>query len=343
MIPILARTRLGLAAARGTLSAPVVLVPTMGALHDGHRMLLRRAQQIARPNGTLVVSVFVNPLQFGAGEDLDRYPRNLERDVVICGEEGAAVVFAPDPAQMYPVKQMITVNPGAIGRVLEGASRPGFFDGVLTVVLKLFHLMTPDVAIFGDKDAQQLALVRRMTDELNLPVRIESVPTHRDPDGLAVSSRNAYLAAAERGTALTVPRALRSAALVAGDLAAHGALGGQVPGDGPADSDGSASGAGRLESDGPADGRAGAEGRAAAACRIEDRDPAAVLAAARAELDAAAAADPPLVTDYLALVDPDTFTDVDACHTGPALLLVAVTIGKTRLIDNVRLTLGGTS
>jgi pantoate--beta-alanine ligase len=288
MIPVLARTRLGLAVARGMLSAPVVLVPTMGALHDGHRALLRRARQIAQPNGSLVVSVFVNPLQFGAGEDLDRYPRDLDRDVVICGGEGAAVVFAPGHAQMYPAEQMITVSPGVIGQVLEGASRPGFFDGVLTVVLKLFHLVQPDVAVFGEKDAQQLALIRRMTDDLNLPVRIESVPIYRDLDGLAVSSRNAYLSAAERGTALALPRALRSAAGAA------------------------------------------------------ERGPATVLAAARAELDAAATADPPLVTDYLALVDPATFADVGAGQAGPALLIAAATVGKTRLIDNAALALGDT-
>ncbi|HXP19600.1 MAG TPA: pantoate--beta-alanine ligase, partial [Streptosporangiaceae bacterium] len=208
---MLARTMAGLAAARACLPSPVVLVPTMGALHDGHRALLRRAIQLARPRGSVVVSVFVNPLQFGAGEDLDRYPRMLERDLAVCGEEGAAVVFAPDPDQMYPSGQMITVSPGAMGRVLEGASRPGFFDGVLTVVLKLCHLVGPQTVVFGEKDAQQLALVRRMTAELNLGVEIAAVPTVRDPDGLATSSRNVYLSAAERVTALALPRALRAA------------------------------------------------------------------------------------------------------------------------------------
>ena len=163
MIPILARTRLGLAAARRALPAPVVLVPTMGALHDGHRALLRRARETSRPNGSVVVSVFVNPLQFGPGEDLDRYPRSLDDDMKICGAEGVSVVFAPGAAQMYPQEQLITIDPGPMGQVLEGASRPGFFTGVLTVVLKLFQLVQPDVAVFGEKDAQQLALVRRMT------------------------------------------------------------------------------------------------------------------------------------------------------------------------------------
>ena len=212
MIPVLARTRIGLAAARATLTEPVVLVPTMGALHDGHRALLRRAKQISQPNGSLVVSVFVNPLQFGAGEDLDRYPRTLERDIGICGAEGAAVVFAPHQDDMYPGEQTITVNPGALGKILEGAARPGFFDGVLTAVLKLFQLVRPTTAVFGAKDAQQLALVRRMTAEFNLPVEIAAAPIVREPDGLATSSRNGYLSAAERGTALALSRALRAAA-----------------------------------------------------------------------------------------------------------------------------------
>ena len=135
MIPVLARTRLGLAAARRGLGSPVVLVPTMGALHEGHRALLRRAREISGPNGSVAVSVFVNPLQFGPHEDLDRYPRTLDADLVICGEEGVAVGFAPGPAQMYPRGQMITVDPGQGGQGLGGASRPGVFPGGLTVVL----------------------------------------------------------------------------------------------------------------------------------------------------------------------------------------------------------------
>jgi pantoate--beta-alanine ligase len=286
VIPMLARTRAGLDAARATLRHPVVLVPTMGALHDGHRALLSRGRQIAGHNGSLVVSVFVNPLQFGAGEDLDRYPRALERDMAVCGDEGVDVVFAPGHDQMYPTDQLITVSPGPMGDVLEGAFRPGFFDGVLTVVLKLFNLVMPDVAVFGEKDAQQLALVRRMAAEVNLRVEIAAVPTVREPDGLAMSSRNAYLSAAERVTALGLSRALRAGQGVVGQ----------------------------------------------GAC--------AVLAAARAELDAAAQADPPLALDYLALADPLTFEQVTSDHSGPALLLVAASVGKTRLIDNVSLTLG---
>jgi pantoate--beta-alanine ligase len=208
--PVLARTRLGMDAARKLLGSPIVLVPTMGALHDGHIALLRRAAALSQPNGSVVVSVFVNPLQFGAGEDLDRYPRDLVADLAICGREGAELVFAPNDDQMYPREQLVTVDPGPMGQVLEGASRPGFFTGVLTVVLKLFGLVRPQIAVFGEKDAQQLALVRRMVCDLNLGVRIASVPVVRDPDGLAVSSRNVYLSARERASALALPRALQA-------------------------------------------------------------------------------------------------------------------------------------
>ncbi len=289
MIPVLARTRLGLAAARRGLGGPVVLVPTMGALHDGHRALLRRAREISGQNGSVVVSVFVNPLQFGAGEDLDLYPRDLDDDLAVCGEEQVAVVFAPSVAQMYPREQLVTVDPGPMGQVLEGASRPGFFTGVLTVVLKLFELSAPQVAVFGEKDAQQLALVRRMIEDFDLGIGIAGVPTVRDPDGLAVSSRNRYLSAAERRAALALPAALR-----AGQEAQEGG-------------------------------------------------PEAVGKAAAAILDEAAKAEPPLVTDYLALVDPATFTPVPAGYAGEALLLAAARSGPTRLIDNVPLVLGGGS
>jgi len=210
VIPVLARTRLGMDAAHKLLGSPVVLVPTMGALHDGHIVLLRRAAALAQPNGSVVVSVFVNPLQFGPGEDLDRYPRDLDADLAICGREGVDLVFAPNDAQMYPRQQLITVDPGPMGQVLEGASRPGFFTGVLTVVHKLFHLVRPQIAVFGEKDAQQLALIRRMVCDLDLGIQIASVPTVRDADGLAVSSRNAYLTERERASALALSRALRA-------------------------------------------------------------------------------------------------------------------------------------
>ena len=285
--PVLARTRLGMTAGRKLLGSPIVLVPTMGALHEGHIALLRSAAALSRPYGSVVVSVFVNPLQFGAGEDLDRYPRDLDTDLAICEREGVALVFAPGDAQMYPREQLITVDPGPMGQVLEGASRPGFFTGVLTVVLKLFQLVGPQVAVFGEKDAQQLALIRRMTEDLCLGVEIASVPTVRDPDGLAVSSRNAYLTEPEHATALALSRALQ------------------------------------------------------AGWQAAESGPDGVLAAAQRILDEAAKADPPLVTDYLALVEPDTFTLVKPGFAGDALLLVAARAGATRLIDNTPLTLGG--
>ncbi len=209
---MLARTLAGLAAARATTPSPVVLVPTMGALHEGHRALLRRARVAAGSGGSVVASVFVNPLQFGAGEDLERYPRSLDRDVRICAAEGADVVFAPRSDQMYPGRQQVTVDPGPVGRVLEGACRPALFGGALTVVLKLFHLVGPDAAVFGEKDAQQLFLVRAMTADLNIPVEIIGVPTVREADGLAASSRNAYLTPGQRERARALPRALRAGA-----------------------------------------------------------------------------------------------------------------------------------
>jgi len=210
VIPVLARTRTGLAAARRGLGCPVVLVPTMGALHEGHRALLRHGQDLCGPNGSVVVSVFVNPFQFGAGEDFDTYPRTLQEDVAVCAEEGVDLVFAPGRGEMYPGEQRITVDPGPMGQALEGASRPGFFTGVLTVVLKLFQLVRPDVAVFGEKDAQQLALVRWMAEDFALGIEVAGVPTVRDPDGLAISSRNRYLSPVERHAALALSAALRA-------------------------------------------------------------------------------------------------------------------------------------
>jgi len=207
--PQLATTRAALAAARVLMTGPVVLAPTMGALHDGHARLLRAARTLAGPRGSLIVSIFVNPLQFGPNEDLDRYPRTLDADLAICAREGADLVFAPSAAEMYPGGQPeVTVDPGPAGQRFEGEFRPGFFDGVLTVVLKLLNLTRPAIAVFGQKDAQQLTLVRRMVTDLNLDVVIEPVPTMRDPDGLATSSRNRFLSAADRAVALALPRAL---------------------------------------------------------------------------------------------------------------------------------------
>ena len=209
--PRLATTRAELAAARALMRGPVVLAPTMGALHDGHARLLGAARTLAGPRGSVIVSIFVNPLQFGPNEDLDRYPRTLDADLAICAREGADLVFAPAAAEIYPGGPAeVTVDPGPAGQRFEGEFRPGFFGGVLTVVLKLLNLARPAVAVFGQKDAQQLALVRRMVTDLNLDVVIEPVPTVRDADGLATSSRNRYLSAADRAVALALPRALRA-------------------------------------------------------------------------------------------------------------------------------------
>ena len=287
MTPVIARTRGEVAAARAALGT-VALVPTMGALHEGHRSLLRRARDLA---DAVAVSIFVNPLQFGPDEDLDRYPRTLAADVEACADEGVDLIFAPTVDIMYPpgaAGRRVTVASGEMGAIVEGACRPGHFDGVLTVVLKLFNLVCPDVAVFGEKDAQQLALVRRMVADLNVPVRIVGCPTVREYDGLALSSRNRYLSRPERRTAVSLSRALYAGAAAV------------------------------------------TEG------------PAKVLRAARAVLDGAIAADPPLELDYLVLVDPETFHEVDDAHTGPAVLAVAGRVGTTHLIDNMPLYFGPT-
>ena len=199
-------TREELAAARKDLTGRVAVVMTMGALHEGHVTLVREARQVA---DSVVVTIFVNPLQFGANEDLDRYPRTLEADLALL--EGLAdVVFTPTPDVVYPHDPVVRVSAGSIGAVFEGASRPGHFDGVLTVVLKLMHLTQPDVALFGQKDAQQLAAIRRMVADLDVPVQVLAVPTVREPDGLALSSRNRFLTDAQRQTALTLSKALQT-------------------------------------------------------------------------------------------------------------------------------------
>lgn len=190
--------------------APIAFVPTMGALHQGHASLIAQARQLT--DGPVVVSIFVNPLQFGKGEDLDRYPRTLAADTELCAAHGADVIFAPGVSEVYPGGEpQVRVDPGPLGEILEGASRPGHFGGVLTVVAKLFGLVRPDVAIFGQKDYQQLTLIRRMVADLCLGVEIVGAPTVRDPDGLAMSSRNRYLSAADREAALALSRALRAA------------------------------------------------------------------------------------------------------------------------------------
>ncbi|MGH3685729.1 MAG: pantoate--beta-alanine ligase [Pseudonocardiaceae bacterium] len=255
----------------------VVLVPTMGALHAGHRALIRAAR--ATPDACTVVSIFLNPLQFESRHDLDRYPRRWDADLALCREEGVDLVFAPRLETMSPPGCGTTVVPAALGAELEGASRPGHFTAVLTVVATLFGIVGPDRAFFGEKDYQQLVLVQRMVADLRMGVQVVGVPTVRDADGLALSSRNVHLDAEARSVAAVLP-----AALTAG---AH----------------------------------AGEHG------------PDAVLAAAGEVL----AGQPAVVLDYLVLRDPQLGP---APVWGPARLLLAATVGTTRLIDNVGLHLG---
>ncbi|MDA8371043.1 MAG: pantoate--beta-alanine ligase [Nocardiopsaceae bacterium] len=279
--PVVARTPEELAGLRPRLGH-VALVPTMGALHIGHRSLIATGREHA---DSVVASIFVNPLQFGPNEDYGRYPRDFDADFAVCAEEGVDVVYAPSVEVMYPGEQIVTVSPGRMGEVLEGASRPGHFAGVLTVVNKLFNMVQPDIALFGQKDAQQLAVIRRMVRDLSMPITVMGGATVRDADGLATSSRNVYLSPDERESALALSRALLSGA----DASARGPVG--------------------------------------------------IVGAARAVLDEAARATPPVELDYLVLVDPQSFTEVADDYRGDAVLAVAARVGATRLIDNVPLTL----
>lgn len=263
-------------------SRSVAFVPTMGALHDGHVALMRRARAEVGSDGAVVASIFVNPTQFGPGEDLDRYPRTLDADLEACATAGVDVVFTPSVEEVYPggvAALAVTVAPGPLADVLEGAARPGHFAGVLTVVAKLFGLVRPDVAVFGEKDYQQLALVRRMAADLCLGVEVVGAETVREPDGLAMSSRNRYLDADQRREAVALSLALFAA-------------------------------------------------REAA-----DRGAGAALDAARAELRKTKLVD----LDYLEVTSPDLGP---APEVGPARMLVAARLGRTRLIDNVALDLG---
>ena len=192
----------------------VMLVPTMGALHDGHLALVRAAKRV--PGSVVVVSIFVNPLQFGAGEDLDAYPRTLDSDLAMLRGEGVEIVFTPTAADMYPNGLRTTVQPGPLAAELEGGSRPTHFGGVLTVVLKLLQIVRPDRAFFGEKDYQQLVMIRQMVADLNVDAQVVGVPTVREADGLAMSSRNSYLDPTQREVAVTL-----SASLTAGARAAH--------------------------------------------------------------------------------------------------------------------------
>lgn len=266
-------TRADLATLRASLPGRVAVVLTMGALHEGHVALLRAARDQA---AHVLATIFVNPLQFGPTEDLARYPRTLDADLDLLRAEEVDAVFLPDFAELFSHgSPRVRVDPGPLGSVLEGAHRPGHFTGVLTVVLKLFHLTGADVSFFGEKDYQQLTLVRLMVADLNLPLEIVGVPTVRDADGLALSSRNRNLSPEERTAALALHRGLR----------------------------------------------AGAQAAAAGLCAT------AVLAAVRKDIDAM----PGVVPDYVELTDP-VLGPVP--ERGPARLLVAARVGRTRLIDN---------
>lgn len=199
---------------------PLAFVPTMGALHEGHLELVRQARKGAE---TVAVSVFVNPTQFGPNEDFARYPRDLERDAALAASAGADVVYAPSVETMYPRGAMTKVVVPEVGELYEGAARPGHFDGVSTVVLKLFNQVRPDLALFGRKDLQQCAVIRRMVEDLDVLVGLEFVPTFREADGLAMSSRNVYLSVEDRALAPRLHEALKGAArrIVRGEPAAR--------------------------------------------------------------------------------------------------------------------------
>lgn len=260
----------------------VGLVPTMGYLHAGHRSLMRAAHAAT---DLVVVTIFVNPLQFGPGEDLDRYPRDLRGDMRVCSEEGVDVVFAPGVPEMYPSPAKTTVHVAGLTSDLCGSARPTHFDGVTTVVAKLFSIAGPCKAFFGRKDAQQLAVVRRMVSDLNLPVEVVGCPLVREPDGLALSSRNAYLAPDERKAATVLFHALRAAA----DAVSAG-----------------------------------------------ERDAATVAALMRDTI----ASRPGVVLDYAEVRDAEEIEPI-ARLRGEVLIAVAARVGRTRLIDNVRLSVLG--
>jgi pantoate--beta-alanine ligase len=258
----------------------IALVPTMGALHAGHLALVADARARA---DRVVATIFVNPLQFGANEDLDAYPRQEARDVELLGAAGCDLLWLPAAEEMYPPGFATTVSVGGVSERWDGAARPGHFDGVATVVAKLFTAVRPDVAIFGEKDFQQLAVIRRMNGDVGLGVEIVGAPTVRDADGLALSSRNAYLSEDERKRALALPQALEGAreAIQSGD-------------------------------------------------RVDT-----ALGAARRQLEQAGFT--PI--DYVALVDAATLEPIDV-PAGEMRLIAAARLGRTRLIDNMRVFLG---
>lgn len=262
----------------------IAFVPTMGALHEGHLSLV----EIARDRADLVVvSIFVNPLQFGANEDFDKYPRTLQADAELLAAQGVDFLFAPTVDDVYPNGQQITEHAGLVGQRFEGESRPGHFDGMLTVVARLFDIVRPDFAIFGAKDAQQLFLIRSMVTHhaKQNPTRWNTLQiiageTIREVDGLARSSRNQYLSQAERASALTISAALRAAEASSGNASERIRTANQV-----------------------------------------------------------LAAEPQVRLDYVALVDPGSFEQIDDSFSGRALLLIAAKVGSTRLIDNLSITI----
>lgn len=201
---------------------PIAFVPTMGYLHKGHATLVSRAAELAGPDGRVVVSIFVNPLQFGPSEDFECYPRDLDRDRAIASEAGATDIYYPSVAELTPADLVVKVEPGVLATRMCGASRPGHFAGVTTIVSKLFNIVQPDVAVFGWKDAQQLLIIRKMVRDLNFPVEVVGVETVREPDGLAMSSRNVYLSPDDRAQAVWISRALQTVreAVVGGETSA---------------------------------------------------------------------------------------------------------------------------
>ncbi|MAN83599.1 MAG: pantoate--beta-alanine ligase [Verrucomicrobiaceae bacterium] len=189
-------------------SKPVILVPTMGALHDGHRKLIKEGKSLSSNRGTLVVSIYVNPIQFNSEEDLDKYPRTFNEDSKVCDEEGVDIIFLPTDSEMYPDQPLTKVTENTLSKELCGLKRPGHFDGVCTVVTKLFNIIKPNTAVFGKKDYQQLSIIKQLVTDLNYAIEILPVETHREPNGLAMSSRNQHLNLEEKEKAATIYKAL---------------------------------------------------------------------------------------------------------------------------------------
>ncbi len=256
----------------------IVLVPTMGFFHEGHLSLMRKGRKIG---DDLVVSIFVNPAQFAPGEDFESYPRAFERDIGLAAKEGADVIFVPDEKELYPDGFQTYINLEELPKHLCGISRPVFFRGVATVVSKLFNIVKPDIAIFGQKDYQQVVVIRRMVKDMNFDIEIVDVPTFREPDGLAMSSRNSYLTDKERDYARSLFKSLKTAQTL-----------------------------------------------------LKDRtnDASKIIGAASRIIESC----PETVIDYISIFDPETLVDMKTIDR-PAQMALAVKIGKTRLIDNMRL------